>query len=87
MVEIEVGVVSGEFEKESPGVGASGRRPHHEESFYHEERVVSSGEGWTGGVRTPFDQRNTKLDDFTDRRLLIPPKCQYCDYAGLRGVN
>ncbi|MGJ0391919.1 MAG: RecB family exonuclease [Methylocystis sp.] len=40
-----------------------------------------------GTVRALFDQSDTKLEDFTDRYLLVPPKCGYCDYAGLCEVN
>ena len=43
LVGIEGGVVSGVFNLESSGVGASDRRPRHDER-YHEDRVVAAAE-------------------------------------------
>jgi hypothetical protein len=43
LVGIEGGVVSGVFNLESSGVGASDRRPRHDER-YHEDLVVAAAE-------------------------------------------
>ena len=43
LVGIEGGVISGVFNLESSGVGASDRRPRHDER-YHEDRVVAAAE-------------------------------------------
>jgi hypothetical protein len=63
LVGIESGVVSGVINLESPGVGAPGRRPRHDEP-YHEAYFVRSlrrrhrrGFSTTGLIRSKWDAR------------------------------
>ena len=40
-----------------------------------------------GKVRATFEQSGLKPEEFSDPYLIVPPKCGYCDYAGICGVN
>ena len=56
------------------------------------EKVVSSwrlamGDLKEGRVRATFEQRDEKLDKFSDPHLLTPPPCRFCDYAAICGVS
>ncbi|KAF2991386.1 PD-(D/E)XK nuclease family protein (plasmid) [Methylocystis sp. MJC1] len=40
-----------------------------------------------GKVRATFERNGQKQEEFSDPYLLVPPKCGYCDYADICGVN
>ncbi|MGD1038539.1 MAG: PD-(D/E)XK nuclease family protein [Roseiarcus sp.] len=40
-----------------------------------------------GRVRATHEMRETKLEGFADPYLLTPPRCGYCDFAGVCGVE
>jgi CRISPR/Cas system-associated exonuclease Cas4 (RecB family) len=45
------------------------------------------GDLGSGKVRATYENNKIEQKKFSDEYLLTPPKCKYCDYAGLCEVS